>query len=164
MRLILEKQEIIEILEKHFEEKFDAGQVVIRTDPFEIELMKLAMPSEKNNVPPEPKRITPPTPEDTGPRLVNGFIVTPPSIAVDDPTLLEQRSGEGEAEPPPPGTDGFGVDNPITGEGSPAALVQRSRELAAEIDRKNPTLAEQNKRIRRGNAKEPSDDYSKEIG
>jgi hypothetical protein len=166
MRLILERQEIIEILEKHFEEKFDSNQIVIRTEPFEIELMKLSMPTEptpaKPPSAPTPKPGTLIVAPPSGPRMENGFLVEPPSIIPEDPSLLERRSSDGEAAPPPLSADEVG-SGPVIEGGSPASLIQRSRELAAEIDRKNPGLTEQNQRIRRGNIKEPGADFDKEV-
>ena len=162
MRLILEKQEIIEILEKHFEEKFDNNQIIIRTEPFEIELMKLAMPSEPKPpaVPPPPR----PTTSPAGPRMENGFLIEPPTVIPEDPSLLERRNNDGDAVPPPLSADETGGGGPLVlANGSPASLIQRSRELAAEIDRKNPNLTEQTQRVRRGNAKEPGADFDKEV-
>lgn len=166
MRIILEKKELLEILGKHFETVFDDDNVIIRTEPFEVELRKITMPTAEEAPKPKPQQaaplVVPATEIPEGPKMVNGFIVTPPSVIPENPELLEMRSNDGEAEPPPPGSDGFGGSG-SAGDASPASLIQRSRELAAEIDRNNPALAEQNKRIRRGNAKEPSTDFDKEI-
>ena len=54
MRLILEKNEIISILGKHFEVELDPEKVIIRTDPLEIEVSGIPMtdapPKEETNV------------------------------------------------------------------------------------------------------------------
>jgi hypothetical protein len=165
-RIILEKKELLEILGRHFETVLDETSVVIRTEPFEVELTKVAMPTEeppKKKEPP-PAAVAKPQIEvvDEGPKMVNGFLITPATVIPENPELLELRSSDGDSTPPPPGADGFD-DGTTAGDGSPASLVQRSRELAVEIDRANPDLANQNKRLRRGNAKEPSSDFDKEI-
>ena len=55
MRLILEKSEIVAILGKHFDVELDPEKVVIKTEPFEIEVSGLPMtdapPKEENVVP-----------------------------------------------------------------------------------------------------------------
>lgn len=43
MKLILEKAEIVKVLSAHFGAKFDPEKVVIRTEPFEIELHDLPL-------------------------------------------------------------------------------------------------------------------------
>jgi hypothetical protein len=163
MRIILEKSELLEILGKHFETIFDADNVIVRTEPFEVELTKVAMPADDTKpkeVPATAKQLVEIV--EDGPKMVNGFIITPATVIPENPELLEQRSSDGDATPPPPGDDGFGGGS-STGDASPASLIQRSRELAAEIDRANPDLATQNKKLRRGNAKEPSGEFDKEI-
>lgn len=45
MRLILEKEEIISVLSKHFDAELDPDKVIIRTDPLEIEVCGLPLGS-----------------------------------------------------------------------------------------------------------------------
>lgn len=54
MRLILEKEEIVTILSKHFDAELDPTKVVIRTDPLEIEVHGL--PLSSNDPPPKKVR------------------------------------------------------------------------------------------------------------
>lgn len=128
MRLILEKAEIVSILGKHFEANFDPGDVIIRTDPFEIELRGLPLGDappkqveEETNVVPLPTRL-------------------PYKDRVEeDTTPPKQRADPGASnETPPPGDDGLGGGS--TAEVHPAAVLAQSKALEAELDRENPQL------------------------
>lgn len=125
MRLILEKDEIVAILGKHFDTELDPTKVIIRTDPFEIEVCGLPLGS--GDAPP-PKK------EDN--------VVAMPQVSRRTPaaeTQLVQRADEdATTEDPEPGNDGMGGDAAAI---HPAAVLAASKALEAQLDRENPKLA-----------------------
>lgn len=142
MRLILEKSEIVAILGKHFEANLDPEKVIIRTDPFEIEVCGLplaeAQPVENNVVP-----------LNAPPRKQRAAVVEEtPSKPRDDP--------DASTDTPPPGDDGLGGPEADV---HPAAVLAASKQLEVELDRENPQL-----KRRSGNfSHEAPADYKNEI-
>lgn len=124
MKLILEKNEIVTILGKHFEAQLDPEKVIIRTDPFEMELSGLplgdAPPAEETNVVTLPVR-------SQGPK-------TKTKVEPSKPRADENAS----TDPPPPGNDG--VEGGLEGDVHPAAVLATSKQLEAELERENPQL------------------------
>lgn len=138
MRFILEKPDIIKILNKHFDSEFDPTQVVIRTDPvFEIELRGIPLSVEE-----EAARQTP------EPEGLKGMME-------EELSLFRERAHGTNAslETPAPGADGL---LPDTSAESPLALVQRSREIAESLARTNPELYAREPRRRDGTANPPN--------
>lgn len=127
MRLILEAAEIIKILGVHFQAELDPKNVIIRTDPFEIEVCALPLSesaeAEDDNVVALPQKAgAPRTPR-------------PPR---DETAKIRARDDEGAtAEPPPPGNDGNeGPEQDL----HPAAILAASKDLERELDKENPQL------------------------
>ena len=120
MRLILEKSEIVAILGKHFDAELDPEKVIIRTDPFEVEVCGLPMtdtPKEETNVVPLPQ-------------------VTKFSPAKAE-RLVPRADVDASTEPPPPGNDGTEVSDESV---HPASVLAASKALELELDKKNPQL------------------------
>lgn len=122
MRLILEKNEIVTILGKHFEANLDPDKVIIRTDPFEIEVCELPLTDapppkdDENVVPLAPRRAS------VSPR--------------NEEPVKRRADDNASTEPPPPGDDGTGTGaNPDI---SPAAMLAASKQLEMELARENP--------------------------
>lgn len=127
MRLILEKAEIVTVLSKHFDAELDPDNVIIRTDPFEIEVCGLPLGS--NDPPPkyeeEVNKVTKlPTRE------------RPP---VKEAAVKERADTDATTEPPEPGVDG--EETSTAGDVHPAAVLAASKALEQELDRENPQLA-----------------------
>ena len=123
MRLILEKDEIVAILGKHFEVELDPDKVIIKTDPFEIEVSGIPMtdsPPKETNVVALPKA--------NGGRT-SVYTKEPPQLRAD---------ADASTEPPPPGNDGADVSEESV---HPAAVLARSKELEEQLNRENPKLA-----------------------
>lgn len=124
MRVILEKPEIIEILNKHFDSEFQEDMVIIRTEPvFEIELRGISMGGGST------RRTA------SAPPPIRGE----ESTSDDETALFHERAHGPNAslEPPEPGADGLGGVDTVD---SPLALVQRSKEIAESLERQNPKL------------------------
>ena len=139
MRLILEKDEIVRILGKHFDAQLDPAKVVIRTEPvFEIELCGIPLSDLPEGTSTATRTAvqtdTPPLPGIE--RYAAPVVESPPTPPRDD--------DDASAEPPPPGIDG--VDSSDPGSIHPAAILAKSKELAEAIDRENPQLATRSRR------------------
>lgn len=126
MRLILEKHEIIAILGKHFDTDLDPENVIIRTDPLEIEVRGLPLatsdspPKEENNV------------EELRPKLRKV-----PEEEVERPKKV-RADEDATTDPPPPGSDGVaGSDDVI----HPASVLAASKQLERQLDQENPKSA-----------------------
>lgn len=123
MRIILEKDEIVEILGRHFDSEFDPANVIIRTDPvFEIELRDIPM-----------------TPVEAKP--TQAVAVPPPaqSSPTEDADLaaFRQRAHGANAStrPPPPGLDdGRGEED----SDDPAYFVRQSQAFLAQTAATHP--------------------------
>ena len=122
MRLILEKSEIVAILGKHFDAELDPEKVIIRTDPFEVEVCGLPMtdtPREETNVVPLPASRT--------------------LAGVDAQKFAAKKRDDPDAttDAPPPGNDGTEVTDESV---HPASVLAASKALELELDKKNPQL------------------------
>jgi len=93
MRLILERAEVVAILGKHFDVELDPEKVVIRTDPFEIEVYGLPLASETA------------------------------STSSASPTRRQRADTDAFTDSPPPNTEGVLVDTTGTGLHPAAALA-----------------------------------------
>lgn len=127
MRLILEKDEIVAILGKHFDTELDPTKVIIRTDPFEIEVCGLplgsgdAPPPKESNVVPLPKALK-----------------REPTRDEKEEAVKLRADEDATTEDPEPGNDGMGGDAAAI---HPAAVLAASKALEAQLDRENPKLA-----------------------
>lgn len=126
MKVVLEKHDLISILEKHFGEKFDRSKIVVRADPFEVELSGIPLEAA---LPDAPSTAATPVPHAV--REVEDE-VTPTE---DLHTQLALADGA-TLDAPPPGTDYIEVDD--TRDASPAALVAKSRALEEELKKSDP--------------------------
>lgn len=127
MRLILERAEVVAILGKHFDAELDPEKVVIRTDPFEIEVCGLPLANETTASPTSPI----------------------------SSTKRQRADADASADAPPPGYDTDGVPADATGMGlHPAAALAVSKELERQLDLENPGLA--NRRSGRWSEKAPT--------
>lgn len=100
MRLVLEKQDLIKILEKQFDVKLDADAVQVRTDPvFEVEIRGLPLAESALEAPSKPAAPTmkPVTQEDRP--SPSGWKVTPPEPAPEPP---QRTLGATMSYDPPP--------------------------------------------------------------
>lgn len=123
MRLILEKNEIITILGKHFDAELDPNNVIIRTDPLEIEVCGLPLSSSEappSNVVPLPQSLP-------GGKTPKGAA---PARPRDD--------ADASPEPPPPGNDGTETSDESV---HPATVMAASKELEKQLEQENPKLA-----------------------
>jgi len=127
MRLILEKNEIIAILGKHFDAELDPEKVIIRTEPLEIEVCGLPLASGDSPPPRENTNVVTMKPS----KPVNG-IEAPKTVA------KERDDSDATDEPPPPGNDGTETSNESV---HPASVLAASKELEAKLDKENPKLA-----------------------
>jgi hypothetical protein len=147
MRLILEKDEIVSILGKHFEVELDPETVIIRTDPFEIEMKGIPL----SDAP--PKETTNVVPIGTAPKRQASL----PAQTPEEEKLAKDRDDpDASTEPPEPGDDGLGG---IGTDIHPAAVLAASKELERQLDHENPQLK---RRAGRGTSKAP-DDFKNEI-
>jgi hypothetical protein len=126
MRLILEKSEVVAILGKHFDVELDPEKVIIKTDPFEIEVSGLPM-------------------TDAPPREENVVAFNAPArraakerVEAPKEEVRQRDDPDASDEPPPPGRDGSeGSDEAV----HPASVLATSKALEAQLDRENPKLA-----------------------
>lgn len=123
MRLILEKNEIVTILGKHFDANLDPENVIIRTSPLEIEVCGL--PLATSDAPPTNVVQMPQPVASTRP--LKG---TAPATPRDDV--------DASLEPPPPGNDGTETSDEAV---HPAMVLAASKELEKRLDQENPKLA-----------------------
>lgn len=144
MKLILEKDEVVAILSRHFEARLDPDKVVIRTDPFEIEVSGIPMvsgddvPADSNNVVSLPRKQALPSPE---------------------PKKYTQRAEpDAFVEPPSPGTDGV---EEAPADVSPASVMATSKALEKELEKENPQLRA--KRAGQYSSTPPGEDFNSEI-
>lgn len=147
MRLILEKTEIVAVLSKHFEAALDPDKVIIRTDPFEIEVCGLPLADAP---PPEEANVTQLRPRQTA--ATDSPRVKAPQVDVKD-----RDDPDATTEPPPPGKDG--TEGPATADVHPAAVLAASKALEQELDRENPQLKRRAGRY----SHTPPDDFKDEI-
>jgi len=126
MRLILEKSEIVAILGKHFDVELDPEKVVIKTEPFEIEVSGLPM----TDSPPKDENVVPISTQTRRPVKAGGDV---PKVAA------QQRADpDASTEPPPPGNDGTEVTDEAV---HPASVLATSKALEEQLNKENPKLA-----------------------
>lgn len=148
MRLILEKQEILDILGHHFEVKLDPKQVVIRTEPsLEIEVSGIPLTQgSPRNTRGDFTPISDETAADLG----------APTISAEEDNRVY---GEGASfEPPPAGTDETPPKQVSTEDISPAAILARSKQLERELE-SNPV----EKRRAGRHSSEPPKSFKEEL-
>jgi hypothetical protein len=150
MKLTLEKSDLISILEKHFDVKLKAENVVVRPDPLEIEVSGIPLVEvdapRPSNVVELPERQKTAMSEDAATVYDGKEIVA----ARDDP--------DATTEAPPYDPDEVGHQE--AADLHPAAIIEESKRLAAELDKKNPNLA---KRAPRGGSHKPPGDFKDEV-
>lgn len=122
MKVTLEKDDLIQILAEHFGSDFDAENITIRSDPFEIEVRNVPLPASE--------KATPQVPE---PVVVRDLPITTSRVAADDVAVVMRRAdADASVNPPPPGNDDSDISDVS---GSPIALIQQSRELEERLRR-----------------------------
>jgi len=124
MRLILEKHEIVAILGKHFDADLDPDKVIIRTDPFEIEVCGLPLAEESESKPRENNVVELPKVDRFSPAS------TTRAVARADP--------DASTESPPPGNDGAETSDDSV---HPSSVLETSKALEQELNKQNPQLA-----------------------
>lgn len=141
MRLILEKEDLLQVLEKHFTETFDREKVQVRADPFEVELMGLPLPAPENEPTPSKKTGSSKPPQEPVPRrgeeaslVARGWEVTDPR-PVHEPTVDERPLGRNASFEAPPVSADETNDNPAT-------IVQASVHLTAELEQQRNAAKE----------------------
>lgn len=127
MRLVLEKGDLIRVLERHFGETFDDSKVIVRADPFEVELVGLPLTMEAAE--PPAKKTAPKKPAVAAYRDDGDFDgptkVTPPDLEPEDEGVLALRAERNVSTDPPP----YSPEE----EGSPASVVNSSKRLEDEL-------------------------------
>jgi len=126
MRLILEKHEIVAILGKHFEAELDPEKVIIRTDPFEIEVSGLPM----TDAPPKEENVV----------SISAQTRRPAKAGTEAPRVAGPQRADPDAstEPPPPGNDGTEVTDESV---HPSSVLATSKALEEQLNKENPKLA-----------------------
>lgn len=117
MRLILEKSDLVEIIAKHFNARVDPDSVVVRHDPFEVELRAFDKLEFK-----EADAVA--------------------SNASENPTDVKpntRRLDENATSEPPVPTSADAEDLPDDG-ASPLSIIARSEALKNELDRAQPQV------------------------
>jgi len=128
MRLILEKADLIQILEKQFGESFPEDMVQVRTSPFEVELTGIPL-------------ITPEAPKVPERQAASGRRIqavteledkgsSPGEVDPDQADVLSLRSERNVSTTPPP-------YDPDETRDSPGAIVADSRALEVELQEKS---------------------------
>jgi len=129
MKVILETADLIRIIGAHFGSEFDTENVTIRTDPFEVEVRGIPLPTGEK-APSAPPRTTPP------PRMTLVDDPEPFAPDADDAERVARRADDNASvDPPPPGMD---ESEAMDVNGSPMALIEQSRRLQAELDQNRP--------------------------
>ncbi len=149
MKAILERPDVIQILCEHFGSDFDESNITIQTDPFQIEIRNIPVPSSEKPTTPAVRQVPraetvrpPPEPQ--------------PVTREEDAALIAKRAdGNATLEPPPPGDDEHeGIDV----SGSPAAILEQSRSLEAQLTHeKGPPQ-------RRGGSARAPKNFEEELG
>lgn len=149
MKVILERPDIKHILELHFGSSFADEDVVIRADPFEVEVRNIPVPpSENDGTPTTTAQVSRPTPAGKAPPAY-----TPND---DDAALVAQRAdADAYVDPPPPGNDETDITS-VTG--SPLALIQQSRQLEEQLNRERPRTPQ-----RRGGSSQAPTNFQDEL-
>jgi hypothetical protein len=143
MKVILEEQDLMRILEEHFGSEFKAGDIVIRADPFEVEVRNVPVPaSEKGEArPAAPRTEVPPT--------------ALPSASDDDTELVARRAdADATTDPPPPGNDETSL---MDASGTPASIIQQSKALEQQLER------ERGAPRRKGGSATPPTNFQNEV-
>ena len=155
MRLVLEKEEILEVIAKHFKIKIDPDRVVIRTDPLEVELSGLPLVEDSTPSKRSSKVMSDP------PAIVSSEDAVAPE---EEEKLIALRSDRSAtAEPPPPGADYLESTSSEKGGGlHPAAVLEVSKQLEAELNKENPSLALQQKKYASRSEVAPTD-FTEEV-
>ena len=140
MRLILEKKEILAILEQHFDVKLDAKQVVIRTDPaFEIEVSGIPLAGRSESVP--------------------TYTSVPEEPSEEEAAKSNRVLGdEASFDPPAAGTDDIPTRNEDI---NPAAILARSKQIERELANDPNTAVEKRRSGRYSH--EPPKSFKEEL-
>ena len=147
MKLTLESDEIIRILAKHFNIRADSCKITLKKKPFEIELSGIPMEDDAPR-PREPRAPLEP--------------VSVREETADDGLALARADRNVSLEPPPPGRD-YLESSESKGALHPAAVLEESKKLQAELDAANPRLAAQQRGFTARSNEEPTSDFKKEI-
>jgi len=127
MRLVLDKEDLVRVLEQHFGERLDPARVQVRTNPLEVELSGIPLTVSAEAA--EPK-----SEEDRGRELglAEGFTgptyVKPAPSGMEDPELARSRAERNVSFTPPP----FAAEETLD---DPAAVVRQSEALALDLSK-----------------------------
>ena len=153
MKMVLDLNEMIAILEEHFDCAPGELKITLTTVPeFGATLDGIPLPGAARSRVREESVVLPsktPVHRETRRPVIDELGL--PS-ADDDPGIAEMRSDDGASTDfPPVSADEIGDGEAPRTEGlSPAALMAQSQALKAQLDQRNPSLVEQGARFRRG--------------
>lgn len=137
MRLILDQNDIRRIISEHFDIADGAATLEVKTNPFEVIIGGIPVPTSETKERRE-ANIVAPTPavaeKNEEPEVGD-------EEASQRAEALREEGFDVSAEPPPPGTDDIEGGPTQSGAGSLQALIARSHDLAAQIERENPNLS-----------------------
>lgn len=143
MRIILERAEIIQILNEKFETTFDPNSVIIRTDPFEVELRDVPFPA------PESKK------SEEKPQGVVQADAVPPVAPVDETERFHARAFNPNASLEAPPVDADEMPGGSDGGLSLHNIAAFSQDLANDLARRHPDVY--GKKRSGGSANTPAD-------
>lgn len=133
MKMILERKDVIAIMEQHFQETFDVDKIVM-PEQFEIEIHGIPLPPSMASR----SSSRAPADEDAPPRrrpAVVSATATPEELEAAAALVARRADGDASTDDPPPGNDEMGSTEVS---GSPMSVLQQSRELQAQLDRDLP--------------------------
>jgi hypothetical protein len=119
MKLILEKDEIVTIIGRHFDTVLDPSKVILRMDPFEMEVSGLPLASETQKHEAETNVVPLHTP-------VKATKAAEPLLRADP---------DASTEPPEPGSDGESLTDASV---HPASVLAASKALEQQLAKENP--------------------------
>lgn len=150
MKVTLERADLIAILKEHFGSDFRSEDIVIRADPFEVEVRNVSMPASEKHAAPAPSTRASVDPE-------TAYAAVPNASSEDAELVLRRADADATVDPPPPGNDELGTTSVA---GSPLSIIQQSRELEMQLEReRNSGTAPQ----RRGGSTKAPTNFQDEV-
>jgi len=132
MRIVLERNDLIKIIGQYLEATLDPSRVVVRTDPFEVEVTDVPLTESSPET-----RLTAPS---------SVFVVTSPDpVKEPDISIVQARSEINASIEMPPFDEVEGGTS--TENANPAGILAISQTLQTNLDRENPQLVSQRKRL-----------------
>ncbi len=153
MKMTIEREDLIAILREHFDTDFDIQNIEMPAE-FEIVVKGIPLPPSaraQSRLGDAPSR--PPPPTSTSSATVYALPTAP--NPQDQAYIARRADADATVDPPPPGVD----DSELLGNaaGSPANLLQRSRELEAELTATLPASR------RQGGSPTPPGSFTEEL-